>query len=59
MASRSNQGSFDRRSVLLSGTALVAATLSSDALAQAQQLRPRRRRLLPGSRVAGRTSSSS
>ena len=26
MASRSNQGSFDRRSVLLSGTALVAAT---------------------------------
>jgi len=36
MSLKSERGSLDRRSVLLSGTALVAATLTSDALAQEQ-----------------------
>jgi arylsulfatase A-like enzyme len=41
MTSKSKQGSLDRRSVLLSGTALVAAAaLTSDALAQAQRPAP-------------------
>lgn len=37
MALKSKQESLDRRTILLSGTALVAATLTSDALAQAQK----------------------
>ncbi|WP_407192734.1 arylsulfatase [Bradyrhizobium sp. STM 3566] len=40
IASKSKRDSLDRRTVLLSGTALVAATLASDALAQAQKAAP-------------------
>jgi arylsulfatase A-like enzyme len=40
MTSHSGQSSLDRRNVLLSGTALVAATLTSEAFAQAQKAAP-------------------
>ena len=37
MAPKSERGSLDRRTILLSDTALVAATMTPDALAQAQR----------------------
>src|SRR5215467_1640562 len=40
MASHSKQSSLDRRNVLLGGTALVAATMTSEAFAQAQKAAP-------------------
>jgi arylsulfatase A-like enzyme len=40
MTSHSRHSSLDRRNVLLSGTALVAATLTSEAFAQAQKAAP-------------------
>jgi arylsulfatase A-like enzyme len=40
MTAKTEQSSLNRRSVLLSGTALVAATLTTDALAQAQKAAP-------------------
>jgi arylsulfatase A-like enzyme len=40
MTSHSRHNSLDRRNVLLSGTALVAATLTSEAFAQAQKAAP-------------------